>query len=49
MSAVTFRRAVAADPNHLLAVAEIDGAVAGCLQVTFLPGWSRQGARRGQI
>jgi GNAT superfamily N-acetyltransferase len=38
-----------ADPRELLAVAEADGAVVGCLQLTFLRGLSRFGARRGQI
>ncbi|MDI7861508.1 GNAT family N-acetyltransferase [Rhizobiaceae bacterium n13] len=38
-----------ADPNQFLAVAEIDGRVAGTLQLTFIAGISRQGAWRGQI
>jgi GNAT superfamily N-acetyltransferase len=33
-----------ADPRNLLAVAEIDGAVLGCLQMTFIPGLSNRGA-----
>jgi ribosomal protein S18 acetylase RimI-like enzyme len=41
--------AVAADPNQLLAVAEIDGRVVGCLQLSFLPGLSHRGAWRGQV
>jgi ribosomal protein S18 acetylase RimI-like enzyme len=41
--------AIAADPNQLLAVAELEGAVAGTLQVSFLAGLSQQGAWRGQI
>lgn len=41
--------AIMADPNELLAVAEIDGAPAGCLQIGFIPGLSRKGAWRGQI
>ncbi len=41
--------AVARDPNQLLAVAEDQGRVVGCLQISFLPGLSRQGAWRGQI
>jgi ribosomal protein S18 acetylase RimI-like enzyme len=41
--------AIMADPNELLAVAEIDGAAAGCLQIGFIPGLSRKGAWRGQI
>lgn len=42
-------RAIERDPNQLLAVAEVAGTVVGCLQITFLPGLSRQGAWRGQI
>jgi GNAT superfamily N-acetyltransferase len=42
-------RAVDADPNQFLAVAEVAGTVVGCLQLSFLPGLSRQGAWRGQI
>jgi len=34
---------VAADGRNLLAVAEQDGAVVGCLQLTFIPGLSNQG------
>jgi ribosomal protein S18 acetylase RimI-like enzyme len=41
--------AVAADPNQMLAVAEQDGRVIGCLQLSFLPGLSRLGGWRGQI
>lgn len=41
--------AIAADPNQLLAVADIGGRVVGCLQLTFLPGLSHRGAWRGQI
>ncbi|GAA2739706.1 hypothetical protein GCM10009867_36850 [Pedococcus aerophilus] len=37
------------DPAHLLVVLEADGAVAGTMQLTFLPGLSRGGARRSQI
>ncbi len=37
------------DPNQLLAVAEDAGRVVGCLQISFLPGLSRQGMWRGQI
>ena len=35
---------IAADPRNLLAVAEVGGAVVGCLQLTFIPGLSFQGA-----
>ena len=41
--------AIAQDANQLLAVAERDGEVVGCLQLTFIPGLSRVGAWRGQI
>ncbi len=34
--------------NELL-VAEANGAVVGCLQLTVIPGLSRMGAKRGQI
>lgn len=34
--------------NHLL-VAELDGAVVGCLQLTLIPGISRLGTLRAQI
>jgi ribosomal protein S18 acetylase RimI-like enzyme len=41
--------AIAADANQLLAVAELDGILVGCLQLTFIPGLSHRGAWRGQI
>lgn len=41
--------AIEADPNETLIVAEQGGAVAGCLQLGFIPGLSRRGAWRGQI
>jgi ribosomal protein S18 acetylase RimI-like enzyme len=41
--------AIERDPNQLLAVADQDGLVAGCLQLTFIPGMSRLGMWRGQI
>jgi ribosomal protein S18 acetylase RimI-like enzyme len=41
--------AIAADPNHELLVAELDGRIIGTLQLTFLPGLSRQGMWRAQI
>ncbi|OZI74760.1 GNAT family N-acetyltransferase [Bordetella genomosp. 12] len=37
------------DANQLLAVAERAGEVIGCMQISFIPGLSRQGAWRGQI
>lgn len=41
--------AIAHDDNQLLAVAERDGRVIGCLQITFIPGISRLGMWRGNI
>lgn len=40
---------IAADPRNLLAVAEIGGAVVGCLQITFIPGLSYQGSELALI
>jgi GNAT superfamily N-acetyltransferase len=42
-------KAIAADPNQELLVAERDGAVIGTLQLSFLPGIGFRGAWRGQI
>lgn len=42
-------RAIDADPNQLQAVAVRDDEVIGTLQLTFIPGLARMGARRGQI
>jgi len=41
--------AIDADPNQRLLVAELDGAIAGTFQLSFLPGLSFRGAWRGQI
>jgi ribosomal protein S18 acetylase RimI-like enzyme len=42
--------AIDSDPNQLLAVGTlVDGTVAGCLQITFIPALSHQGQWRGQI
>ena len=41
--------AIEKDSNQFLAVAERDGDVVGCLQLTFIPGLSRVGLWRGQI
>ena len=41
--------AVAADENQYLAVAEDEAGIAGCLQISFIPGLSRRGMWRGQI
>ncbi|WP_202819250.1 GNAT family N-acetyltransferase [Actinosynnema sp. ALI-1.44] len=38
-----------ADPNQYLAVLEVDGKVAGTLQLTFTPGLSRLGMKRATI
>jgi ribosomal protein S18 acetylase RimI-like enzyme len=37
------------DPNQLLAVMVRGDEVVGCLQISFIPGLSRQGMWRGQI
>ena len=41
--------AIDADPNQNLLVAEVDGAIVGTFQLSFLPGLSFRGAWRGQI
>ena len=41
--------AIEADPKQLLAMLTCDGEVAGKLQLTFIPGLSHMGARRGGI
>jgi GNAT superfamily N-acetyltransferase len=41
--------AIEASANELLVVADLDGRVVGCMQITFLPGLSRKGMWRGQI
>lgn len=38
--------AIEADPNNELVVAELDGAVVGVMQLTYIPGLSRNGATR---
>ena len=40
---------IEADPNNEIAIMVLDGAVIGCLQLTYIPGLSRQGAWRAQI
>jgi GNAT superfamily N-acetyltransferase len=42
-------REIDADPNQFLCVAEEGGEVVGTLQLTFIPGLSRGGAKRAQI
>ena len=41
--------AIERDANQLLAVAEREGRIVGCLQLSFIPGLTRQGTWRGQI
>lgn len=41
--------AIERDPNQLQAVAELEGRVVGCLQLSFIPGLSFTGTWRGQI
>ncbi|NDW05287.1 GNAT family N-acetyltransferase [Jiella pacifica] len=41
--------AIAADQHQILAVARLDDAIVGTLQLSFLPGLSHKGAWRGQI
>ena len=38
-----------ADPNHYLCVVEDGRQIVGTMQLTFIPGLSRHGAKRGQI
>jgi GNAT superfamily N-acetyltransferase len=38
-----------ADPNQFLAVGELGGEVVASLQLTIIPGLSRQGSKRGLI
>lgn len=40
---------IARDPNNILFVAERDGTVIGCLQLTLIPGLSHTGRKRAQI
>ena len=37
------------DPNQVFVVFEVEDVIIGCLQLSFIPGLSRQGAWRGQI
>ena len=37
------------DPNQVFVVFESEAVIIGCLQLSFIPGLSRQGAWRGQI
>ena len=40
---------IANDPNQFLCVVEDGEAIVGTLQLTFIPGLARKGAKRGQI
>jgi GNAT superfamily N-acetyltransferase len=42
-------RAIADDPNHHLLVAEVEGILAGFLQLSFLPHLTYEGGVRAQI
>lgn len=42
-------RAIAADPNHELLVADLDGTAVGVLQLSFLPHLTYQGGWRAQV
>lgn len=42
-------RAIDTDPNALLMLCVEAGTIVGCLQLNFIAGLSRRGARRGQI
>ena len=41
--------ALARDPNNRLLIAEINGEIVGTLQITFIHGLSRQGAKRALL
>ena len=41
--------AIENDSNQILVVVEQNGALVGCMQLTFVPGLSRLGMWRGQI
>ena len=41
--------AIEDDPNQVFVVFESEGVIVGCLQLSFIPGLSRQGAWRCQI
>lgn len=42
-------QAIDSDPNHILAVGELNGEIVTTLLLSFLPGLSRHGAWRAQI
>ena len=41
--------AIDADPRNELIVAEHDGELVGCMQITYIPGLGRRGAERSLI
>jgi GNAT superfamily N-acetyltransferase len=41
--------AIERDPNNMILVVDMDGAVAGCAQLTIIPGLARRAVTRGQI
>ena len=41
--------AISASPDNMLVVAEVDGKVAGTLQLTYIPGLTYTGGERAQI
>jgi GNAT superfamily N-acetyltransferase len=41
--------ALARDPNNRLLIAELEGEIVGTLQITFIHGLSRQGAKRALL
>ena len=42
-------QAISRDANQILAVAVLNSKIAGCLQITFIPGLSHKGMWRAQI
>ncbi|MFG1844671.1 GNAT family N-acetyltransferase [Micromonospora carbonacea] len=40
---------ISADPRNHLVVADDDGVVVGCLQITYIPGLGRHGAERSLV
>ncbi|MEU4400416.1 GNAT family N-acetyltransferase [Micromonospora orduensis] len=40
---------ISADPRNQLIVAEQDGELVGCLQITYIPGLGRHGAERSLV
>ncbi|MGW3892241.1 N-acetyltransferase family protein [Micromonospora chokoriensis] len=40
---------ISADPRNQLIVAEQDGEIVGCLQITYIPGLGRHGSERSLI